>query len=135
MSYHCGSVWPHDNALCAAGLARYGFMDAAMTVINGLLDASEAWNGRLPEFFCGLDRADVATPIPMPTSCSPQAWSSAAPLLLLRLLLGLEPDPEQGLVVSPMSGASEHMWLRGVDCCDQLYDVRAGDAAGVTPVR
>ena len=100
MSYHCGSVWPHDNALSAAGLARYGFMDASMTVINGLLDASEAWNGRLPEFFCGLDRADVATPIPMPTSCSPQAWSSAAPLLLLRLLLGLEPDDAHGLVVS-----------------------------------
>ena len=134
MSYHCGSVWPHDNALCAAGLARYGFMEASMSVINGLLDASEAWNGRLPEFFCGLDRDDVATPIPMPTSCSPQAWSSAAPLLLLRLLLGLEPDAA-GLVVSPMSGAVEHIWVRGIDCCDQLYDVRGGDSEGVVRIR
>jgi glycogen debranching enzyme len=134
MSYHCGSVWPHDNALCAAGLARYGFMEASMTVINGLLDASEAWNGRLPEFFCGLDRADVATPIPMPTSCSPQAWSSASPLLLLRLLLGLEPDAA-GLVVSPMAGATEHIWVRGIDCCDRIYDVRGGDSEGVVRVR
>jgi glycogen debranching enzyme len=134
MSYHCGSVWPHDNALCAAGLARYGFMEAAVTVINGLLDASEAWNGRLPEFFCGLDRDDVATPIPMPTSCSPQAWSSASPLLLLRLLLGLEPDAA-GLVVSPMSSGVEHVWVRGIDCCDRLYDVRGGESEGVVRVR
>ena len=120
--------------LCAAGLARYGFMEAAVTVINGLLDASEAWNGRLPEFFCGLDRDDVATPIPMPTSCSPQAWSSASPLLLLRLLLGLEPDAA-GLVVSPMSSGVEHVWVRGIDCCDRLYDVRGGESEGVVRVR
>ena len=56
MSYHCGTVWPHDGALCAAGLKAYGFDAEALTVANGLFAASEAWNGRLPELFSGLDR-------------------------------------------------------------------------------
>jgi glycogen debranching enzyme len=71
----------------------------------------------------------------MPTSCSPQAWSSAAPLLLLRLLLGLEPDDAHGLVVRPMAGGVEHIWVRGIDCCDQVYDVRGGDSESVVRVR
>jgi glycogen debranching enzyme len=62
MSYHCGTVWPHDGAICAMGLARYGLHREALTVSDGLFAASEAWHGRLPEFFCGLDRRDIATP-------------------------------------------------------------------------
>jgi glycogen debranching enzyme len=131
MSYHCGSVWPHDGALCAAGLARYGYFDEALTVANGLLDASQSWDGRLPEFFCGLDRKDVATPIPMPTSCSPQAWSSASPLLLLRLLLGLEPNGNGTLRVEPIAGGVEDIILRGLSVGDGVYDVRGGEHVGV----
>jgi glycogen debranching enzyme len=133
MSYHCGSVWPHDGALVAAGLARYGFEEAALTLTNGLLDASECFNGRLPEFFCGLDRLDVATPIPMPTSCSPQAWSSASPLLLVRLLLGLEPDAEHGLTAAPMASGID-LLLRGLSCGDGVYDLRSGDTVEVVRV-
>ena len=126
MSYHCGSVWPHDGALCAAGLARYGLTEPTWQVVNGLLDAAEAWHGRLPEFFCGLGRDDVATPIPMPTSCSPQAWASATPLLLLRLMTGLEPAPDGTLTVTPMPGLGHDVALSGIRCGDDVYSLAAG---------
>jgi len=128
MSYHCGTVWPHDGALCAAGLKAYGFDEAALTVANGLLAAAEVWQGRLPELFSGLDRDDVGTPIPIPTSCSPQAWAAATPFLLLRLLLGLEPNAERGITVTPMAGAlEEDLQLRGVRTVDRRFDVRIDD--------
>jgi glycogen debranching enzyme len=105
LSYHNGSVWPHDSAIVAAGLMRYGFVEAASTIINALLDAATVNAGRLPELYAGLDRADLPVPVAYPTSCSPQAWSSAAPLLMLRTLLRLEPDLDAGrFVVSPVVG-------------------------------
>jgi glycogen debranching enzyme len=91
ISYHCGSVWPHDTAIVAAGLARYGFDGAAQTLILSLLDAAVAQGGRLPELFSGLDRRELSVPVGYPTSCSPQAWSAASPLLCLRTLLRLDP--------------------------------------------
>ncbi len=91
MSYHNGSVWPHDNALVAAGLMRYGFVGHAQRVATAVLDAAEAFDGRLPELMCGFDRDEYSTPVPYPTSCSPQAWSSAAPVHLLRTLLRVQP--------------------------------------------
>ncbi len=91
MSYHNGSVWPHDNAIIAAGLMRYGFTDQAQRVALSMLDAAEAFGHRLPELFCGFSRAEYPQPLPYPTSCSPQAWASAAPLQLLRTLLRFEP--------------------------------------------
>ncbi|MHB2023773.1 MAG: amylo-alpha-1,6-glucosidase, partial [Mycobacteriales bacterium] len=91
MSYHNGSVWPHDNALVAAGLARYGFLPEAERIMLGLLDAADCFDSRLPELFCGFDRSDFRVPVPYPTSCSPQAWAAAAPLLLLRSLLRFDP--------------------------------------------
>ena len=134
MSYHCGTVWPHDGALCAAGLKVYGFDAHALTVANGLLAASEAWQGRLPELFSGLDRADVETPIPFPTSCSPQAWAAATPFLLMRIMLGLEPDDEFGLKVDPIPGAIEDdLLLVGVRLVDRRFNVRIDD--GVVSVR
>jgi glycogen debranching enzyme len=130
MSYHCGTVWPHDGALCAAGLKAYGFDAAALVVANGLLAASEAWQGRLPELFSGLDRSDVETPIPFPTSCSPQAWAAATPFLLLRIMLGLEPDDEMGLKVEPIPGAIEDdLLLAGVRLVDRRFNVRIDDGA------
>ncbi|WP_330253944.1 amylo-alpha-1,6-glucosidase [Nocardia sp. NBC_00565] len=91
VSYHNGSVWPHDNAICAAGLMRYGFTEHATRVIDGVLDASRRFGYRLPELFSGFDRAEFDAPVPYPTSCSPQAWASAAPLLFTRSMLRLEP--------------------------------------------
>ncbi|MHB1583205.1 MAG: amylo-alpha-1,6-glucosidase [Acidimicrobiales bacterium] len=103
VSYHNGSVWPHDSAICAAGLARYGFFDRAQRITVGLLEAASAFGGRLPELFCGFDRDAFPTPVPYPSSCSPQAWASATPFLLLRTtLLGLDPSiPDGTLTCSP----------------------------------
>jgi len=91
ISYHCGSVWPHDTAIVAAGLARYGFMEAAQQLVLGLIDAGAELGGRLPELFSGLARSDCRIPVNYPTSCSPQAWAAASPLLGLRTLLRLDP--------------------------------------------
>ncbi len=91
ISYHCGSVWPHDTAIVAAGLARYGYDGAAQQLIFGLFDAAQAQGGRLPELFSGLDRGELSVPVGYPTSCSPQAWAAASPLLCLRTLLRLDP--------------------------------------------
>ena len=98
MSYHNGSVWPHDSAIVAAGLMRYGFVDEATTVARGVLDAARATGGRLPELFCGFDREEGEPPVPYPTACSPQAWSAATPLLILRTLLRLDPRIPDGRV-------------------------------------
>jgi glycogen debranching enzyme len=91
MSYHCGSVWPHDTALSVSGLMRYGFVEEAHRIVLGLLDVAAASGGRLPELFCGFARDDLSAPVGYPTSCSPQAWSAASPLLLTRALLRLDP--------------------------------------------
>jgi glycogen debranching enzyme len=91
VSYHNGSVWPHDNALIVAGLVRYGFTGHAHRIIEALLDVSELSDGRLPELFSGVDRAELSVPAPYPTSCVPQAWAAASPLLFLRSLLRFDP--------------------------------------------
>ncbi|MDQ0578373.1 amylo-alpha-1,6-glucosidase [Streptomyces rishiriensis] len=98
MSYHNGSVWPHDNALVATGLMRYGFVEHAQRVATGILDAAEAFGGRLPELFCGFDRSDYDAPLPYPTSCSPQAWAAATPVQLVRALLRIDPWMSHGQV-------------------------------------
>ena len=92
IQYHNGTVWPHDNALIAAGLRRYGHDDAAHTIIVALLDAAAHFQHRLPEVFAGFERGFSGFPVEYPTACSPQAWASATPLLLIRIALGLEPD-------------------------------------------
>jgi glycogen debranching enzyme len=99
VSYHNGSVWPHDNALIVAGLVRYGFVEEAQRLAESLLDAAEQFpGGRLPELFCGLARDEFAQPVPYPTSCSPQAWAAATPIQLIRSLLRLEPWVPRGFL-------------------------------------
>ncbi|WP_336711561.1 amylo-alpha-1,6-glucosidase [Arthrobacter sp. USHLN218] len=101
-SYHNGSVWPHDNALVAAGLMRYGFMDEALQITRGLFAAANIFGGRLPELFCGLDRRTYPRPVPYPTSCSPQAWAAAAPVHLMRVMLRFDPCmTHNGLWLAP----------------------------------
>jgi glycogen debranching enzyme len=104
VSYHNGSVWPHDNALIVAGLVRYGFVEQAQRLAQSLLDAAEQFaGGRLPELFCGLARGEFEQPVPYPTSCSPQAWAAAAPIQLIRSLLRLEPwVPRGSLSIAPV---------------------------------
>lgn len=94
MSYHNGSVWPHDNALIALGLARYGFKDAVAQLFTGLFDAASYMDlRRLPELFCGFRRRPGRGPTLYPVACSPQAWASATPFSLIEAALGLEFDP------------------------------------------
>ena len=100
MSYHNGSVWPHDNALIAAGLARYGFRAEAARIFRGLFDASTYIDlKRLPELFCGFPRLRSHGPTFYPVACAPQAWAASAPISLLRSCLGLGFDPESGYVI------------------------------------
>jgi putative nucleotidyltransferase with HDIG domain len=90
LSYHNGSVWPHDNSLIAAGLARYGFVKEASRVIEGLIQASMYFpEHRLPELFCGFSRTRFDFPVEYPASCSPQAWSCGTILFFLRIMLGV----------------------------------------------
>ena len=90
IGYHQGTVWPHDNSLIAAGLRRYGFDEEAATISFAILEAAPYFLGRLPETFAGYARTLTDYPVEYPTACSPQAWATATPLLLLRVLLGIE---------------------------------------------
>ncbi len=101
IGYHVGTVWPFDCSFIAWGLRRYGFKREAAQIAEGILAAAEFFDGRLPEAFGGYPRSMTKYPVQYPTACSPQAWSTGAPLLLLRTMLGLEPVGEN-LVVDPL---------------------------------
>jgi glycogen debranching enzyme len=97
MSYHNGSIWPHDNSLIALGLAHYGFAAAVEQVFKGIFRAATYMDSRrLPELFCGFQRQRGRGPTLYPVACSPQAWASATPFSLLGAALGLEFDPGKG---------------------------------------
>ena len=91
IEYHCGTVWPHDNSFIAAGLARYGYRKEAAQIIAAIFEASVFFQYRLPEVFAGYDRNLTGFPVRYPTASSPQAWAAGAPLLGIRVLLGMEP--------------------------------------------
>jgi glycogen debranching enzyme len=100
LSYHNGSVWPHDNALLAAGASEHGRTDAALTILDAIHQASRHYRRhRLPELFCGLGRGEGDFLVHYPVSCSPQAWASGAFFLLLQATLGLRPDAPHGELV------------------------------------
>lgn len=132
VSYHNGSVWPHDTAIAAAGLMRYGFVEEAHRLTTALVEASVPYQGRLPELFSGLDRREVGVPVRYPTSCSPQAWASAAPLLLLRALLRFDPDVVDGrLWVAPaLPPALGRLHVGGIPVGERRLSVRV-DADGM----
>ncbi len=134
LSYHNGSVWPHDTAIAVAGLRRAGFAADANRLLMQLLAAASAVGGRLPELYAGLTPADLSRPVPYPTSCSPQAWAAAAPMLLLRAILGLEPDVPGGTVrVNPSLPASA-TWIRvrGVPLAGAAVDIEVdGEAVAI----
>ncbi len=97
MSYHRGSLWPHDNSLIAYGMASYGYQQEASTIFSALYEASLHFREyRLPELFCGNQRHHRDEPVQYPVSCSPQAWASGTPLVILTALLGLRPDAPNG---------------------------------------
>ncbi|SBT38724.1 amylo-alpha-1,6-glucosidase [Micromonospora auratinigra] len=100
LGYHVGTVWPFDNSIIAWGLRRYGFAREAATICKSMIEAAGFFDGRLPEAFAGHDRSRTTYPVEYPTACSPQAWSSGAIVLFLRVLLGLDPDGEN-LIIRP----------------------------------
>ncbi len=92
MSYHNGSVWPHDTALCAAGLARYGARDDVVRLMSGMFETAVHFDMRLPELFCGFDRVAGEAPIGYPVACQPQAWAAGAAFMMLQACLGVTVD-------------------------------------------
>jgi glycogen debranching enzyme len=102
MSYHNGSVWPHDNALILLGFSRLGMKREAGRLISGLLEASRFFEyQRLPELFCGYG-AELGKPVPYPSTCSPQAWSAGTSIVFLQAMLGINPDAlERKIVLKP----------------------------------
>lgn len=99
IGYHLGTVWPHDNSIIAIGLRRYGYDEEAARICAAVLEAATYFRGRLPEAFAGYPRELTDYPVEYPTACSPQAWASGAPLLMLRAMLGLVPLGNRLVVV------------------------------------
>ena len=137
MSYHNGSIWPHDNALIAAGLAHYGHTEASMRILSGLFDASLHFNQhRLPELFCGFPRREGEGPTLYPVACSPQAWAAAAVFAMLQSCLGLEIDATGAAISFHAPRLPEYIqWVQlrdlhvgtgSVDLLLQRYDNNVG---------
>jgi glycogen debranching enzyme len=128
-SYHNGSVWPHDNALIACGLRRYGFREEASRVAAALLDAAPYFDYRLPEVFAGYSRNEVREPVELPKSCSPQAWAAGTVPLLVRTMLGAEPDLESRSLVADgaLPGGIRSLRLEGVPAFGEGHALRTRD--------
>jgi glycogen debranching enzyme len=133
LSYHNGTVWPHDTAFAAWGLARSGFPDEARLLARSLLEAAGFFDFSLPEVFAGFSRTETALPVAYPTSARPQAWAAGAPVLCLRLLLGLEADRASGKLVTtaaaPMPDWLEGTVLEGVPALGRSWRVAVSDGA------
>jgi glycogen debranching enzyme len=134
LSYHNGTVWPHDNSLIAVGLARYGRWAEAQRIIRRMLTAAGHFGYQLPEVFAGLARQETPFPIAYPTAARPQAWAAGTPVLLLQVLLGLRPDRArhalETLAPSELpSWVGRSLRLSGVRAFDRQWDVRLDDGA------
>lgn len=131
LSYHNGSVWPHDNSLIAWGLARYARWPEAQRIARRLLEAAGYFGYQLPEVFAGLRRSDTPFPIPYPTAARPQAWAAGTPVLLLQLLLGIQPDPRLHTLTSvappELPSWAGTIRLTGVRAFDAQWEVRLED--------
>jgi glycogen debranching enzyme len=131
LSYHNGTVWPHDNSIIAAGLARYGRWSEAQRIVQRMLMAASHFGFQLPEVFAGMRRSETPFPIAYPTAARPQAWAAGAPVLLLQVLLGLQPDRRRHALasVAPLELPSWAGTIRltGVRAFDRAWDVRLQD--------
>jgi glycogen debranching enzyme len=142
LSYHNGSVWPHDNALIGAGLARYGYKDHASRILSALFDAACFTElRRLPELFCGLPRRSGEGPTSYPVACSPQSWVTGAPFLLLGAVLGMSIDGARQRISfshAQLPGFLEQVTLRGVQVGSSRVDLclrRHPDDVGINVMR
>ncbi len=117
LRYHTGTVWPHDTAIVAAGMRRYGYDEEAAKVCTALLEAAEAFSNQLPEVFAGFPRDDSGVPVEYPDALKPQSWAAAAPLLAIRTLMGL--DVVDGKV---RSSPIEKLKLKGIEVRGKRVD-------------
>jgi glycogen debranching enzyme len=130
LSYHNGTVWPHDTSLAAWGLARAGRHEHVGTIAHALFEAAGYFDWSLPEVFAGFARDETPFPIAYPTAARPQAWAAGAPVLLIRLLLGLHPDREAGRLVSDAPAPLDWtgpLELRQVPALGRRWDVLVQD--------
>ena len=114
VGYHVGTVWPHDNSIIALGLNTYGYREESARIASAILQAAGYFQYRLPEAFAGYPRERTLFPVEYPTACSPQAWATGAPLLLLRTMLGLEPRGNRLMVDAALPPAMEWLQVRGL---------------------
>jgi glycogen debranching enzyme len=128
LSYHNGTVWPHDNSLIAWGLARYARWPEAHRIARRMLNAAAHFSNQLPEVFAGFSRSATPFPIAYPTAARPQAWAAATPVLLLQLLLGLRPDHAREVLTSDappdLPSWLGTLKLSGVRAFERSWDVR-----------
>ena len=133
LSYHTGTVWPHDTSLAAWGLARAGRWADAQQIAQTLTEAARWFDWSLPEVFAGYPKRETPFPIAYPTAARPQAWAAGTPVLLLRLLLGLEPDPAtrqlRTVCPEPLPEWVGRVRLTGVRAFGRAWDVRARDGS------
>jgi glycogen debranching enzyme len=131
LSYHNGTVWPHDNSIIAAGLARYARWPEAQRIIQRMLTAAQHFNYQLPEVFAGMRRSETPFPIAYPTAARPQAWAAGSPVLLLQALLGLQPDRRRHALetVAPpeLPSWAGTIRLSGIRAFGTLWDARLED--------
>jgi glycogen debranching enzyme len=113
ISYHNGTVWPHDSSLAAWGLARHGYVEGARRIARALIEAAGHFDWSLPEVFAGYARGETPFPIAYPTAARPQAWAAGTPILLVRVLLGIEPDRARERLVSTVEDELPS-WLEGL---------------------
>jgi glycogen debranching enzyme len=137
MSYHNGSVWPHDNAIIAGGLARYGLKNEVNQILSGLFDASLFFEmERLPELFCGFSRREGEGPTHYPAACAPQAWASASVFMMLQASLGLFIDAtstEVKFVTSLLPPFLDQVYVKNLKVGDASLDlVRDRSLRGVS---
>ncbi len=124
IGYHTGTVWPHDTSLIAAGFKRYGFDDASNRLASQMMEAAQQFEDfRLPELFCGFDKADASRPVPYPVACSPQAWAAGSSFLFVETMLGMRPHADRG----ELELLHPHLpdWLGKIT----LKDLRIGEAS------
>ncbi|MEX2203369.1 MAG: hypothetical protein WD965_04715, partial [Actinomycetota bacterium] len=126
IEYHNGTVWPHDTAIVAEGMRRYGFASEAGVLALALIEAAEVFEHRLPEVFAGFPRERTQMPVEYPTASRPQAWSAAAPLLVLRTVLGLDVDDGRLRSTAEPPSAFGELRLRGVPVRGGREDVPTG---------
>jgi glycogen debranching enzyme len=130
IGYHVGTIWPHDNAIVALGLANHGFREEANRIVMAQLEAAAFTGFRLPEVFAGFERWVNRFPVPYPTACSPQAWATGAPFLFIRAMLGLEARDGRLHLAPDVPEEIGRILIRGLQALGTEWEVEAVGSQG-----